>query len=96
MVILSLIIVIILIILLICIGFYSIAYMKLDFPQMRLKFDKIEWSPYHENYIINFKDKDNQIYSCVIEPQYFPVNLGQGYLRLKKHIEKIIKIDITY
>lgn len=63
---------------------YSTAYMHFNFPEMRLNYDKIEWSPYHESYIINFKDKDNQIYSCVIGPKYFPVNLGQGLFAIEE------------
>lgn len=63
---------------------YSIAYMNFNFPEMRLNYDKIEWSPYHESYIINFKNKDNQIYSCVIGPKYFPVNLGQGLFAIEE------------
>lgn len=63
---------------------YSTAYMNFNFPEMRLNYDKIEWSPYHESYIINFKDKDNQIYSCVIGPKYFPVNLGQGLFAIEE------------
>lgn len=67
---------------------YSTAYMNFNFPQMELKYDKIEWSPYHASYIINFKDKDNQIYSCVIGPKYFPVNLGQGLFAIEETYEK--------
>ena len=63
---------------------YSTAYMNFNFPEMRLNYDKIEWSPYHESYIINFKNKDNQIYSCVIGPKYFPVNLGQGLFAIEE------------
>lgn len=63
---------------------YSIVYMNFNFPEMRLNYDKIEWSPYHESYIINYKDKDDQTYSCVIGPKYFPVSLGQGLFAIEE------------
>ena len=91
-IIISIIAIIILTILLWCNGFipkqiakvYSVAYMNFNFPEMKLNYDKIEWSPYHDNYIINFHDKDNQTYSCVIGPKYFPVNLGQGLFAVEE------------
>lgn len=54
---------------------------KTNFPQMQLKYVNIEWSKYHGDYLIYFKDKDSENYSYVIGPKYFPVIIGQGYLR---------------
>lgn len=36
------------------------------------------------NYIITFKDKENQNYGCVISPKYFPVSLGQGIFAIEE------------
>lgn len=57
---------------------YGTKYMKDNFPEMQLKFVNIEWSKYHGDYIISFKNKEKASYSCVIGPKYFPINIGQG------------------
>ena len=57
---------------------YGTKYMKENFPEMELEFVNIEWSKHFGDYIISFKDKDNQNYSCVIGPKYFPISIGQG------------------
>ena len=68
---------------------YGSAYMKINFPKMGLEYVNIEWSKYHGDYIITFKDKENQNYGCVIGPKYFPVSLGQGIFAIKeKYNEK--------
>lgn len=64
---------------------------KTNFPQMQLKYVNIEWSKYHGDYLIYFKDKDSENYSYVIGPKYFPVIIGQGLFAIEEHIEKIIK-----
>ena len=53
-------------------------YMKIRFPKMILKCTNVEWSQYHDAYILYFKDNDSKTYSCTIGPKYFPVLLGQG------------------
>ena len=63
---------------------YATNYMKNNFPKMQLEYVSIEWSQYHDNYIITFKDKDNNIYSCTIGSKYFPVNLGQGLFEVEE------------
>lgn len=62
---------------------YATNYMKNNFPQMQLEYISIEWSQYHDDYIITFKDKDNNTYSCTIGSKYFPVNLGQGLFEVE-------------
>ena len=57
---------------------YGTIYMKSNFSEMQLKYVSIEWSKYHEDYIITFQDKNSQIYSLVIGPKYFPIRIGQG------------------
>lgn len=53
-------------------------YLEKNFPEMQLKYDNIEWNKYYGDYIITFKDKENQNYGCVIGPKYFPISMGQG------------------
>ena len=53
-------------------------YMKVHFPKMSLQCTNVEWSKYHDEYIIYFKDKESKTYSCTIGPKYFPIFLGQG------------------
>lgn len=63
---------------------YGSSYMKVHFPEMQLEYVNVEWSKYHGNYIITFKDKENQNYGCVISPKYFPVSLGQGIFAIEE------------
>lgn len=60
------------------------SYMRNHFPEMQLKYVNIEWSKYHNDYIITFKDKDNNTHSCTIGPKYFPINLGQGLFEIEE------------
>lgn len=55
-----------------------IIYTKINFPKMQLQYSNIEWSKYHGDYIITFKDQNNENYSCCIGPKYFPIIMGQG------------------
>lgn len=57
---------------------YGIKYMKNNFPEMQFEYVNIEWNKYYGDYIITFKDKENESYSCVIGPKYFPISIGQG------------------
>ena len=63
---------------------YGTIYMKYNFPKMNLEYNDIEWSKYHNDYIIYFKDKNEQRYSCVIGPKYFPVSIGQGIVAIEE------------
>ena len=63
---------------------YGNVYMKVNFHGMKLEYVGIEWSKYHGNYIITFKDGNNQNYGCVIGPKYFPVNIGQGIFAIEE------------
>lgn len=57
---------------------YGTKYMKDNFPEMQLEYENIEWNKYYGDYIITFKDKENQNYGCVIGPKYLPISIGQG------------------
>lgn len=57
---------------------YGTSYMKIRFPKMQLEYINVEWSKADGDYVITFKDNDNENYGCVIGPKYFPVSMGQG------------------
>ena len=63
---------------------YGTSYMNNHFPKMKLEYVDIEWSKYHDSYIISFKDKDKDIYSCTISPKFFPVSFGQGLFEIEE------------
>lgn len=63
---------------------YGTNYMKDNFPEMQLEYVGLEWNKYYGDYIITFKDKNNQNYGCVIGPQYLPISIGQGINAIQK------------
>ena len=58
-------------------------FLQKNFPEMELEYKGIEWSKAFGDYLISFKDKDNQNYSCVIGPKYLPVIMGQGLFEIE-------------
>lgn len=70
---------------------YGTRYMKHNFPEMQLDYINIEWNKYYGNYIITFKDKENQSYSCAIGPKYFPISMGQGLFEIEDIYSKKYK-----
>jgi len=63
---------------------YGTNYMKKNFLEMKLEFVNIEWNKYYGDYIITFKDKDNQSYGCVIGPKFLPISIGQGRFAIEE------------
>ena len=57
---------------------YGTKYMEDNFPEMQFEYVNIEWNKYYGDYIITFKDKENESYGCVIGPKYFPISIEQG------------------
>lgn len=57
---------------------YGSRYMNDNFPEMQLEYVNIGWNKYYGDYIITFKDKENQNYGCVIGPKYLPISISQG------------------
>ena len=53
-------------------------YVKEHFPEMQLVCIGMEYADVYGDYLISFKDKDGNLYSCVIGPHLFPNSLGQG------------------
>ena len=74
---------------------YGTNYMKEKFPEMKLEYVNIEWNKYYGDYIITFKDKDDQTYSCVIGPKYFPISLGQGVFAIEEKYKAKYSFDTT-
>lgn len=71
---------------------YGTKYMSDNFPKMQLEYENIEWNKYYGDYIITFKDKENQNYGCVIGPKYLPISIGQGInLIMDTYQEKYIQ-----
>lgn len=62
---------------------YGTKYMRHNFPEMQLECINIEWNKYYGDYVITFKDKENQNYSCVIGPKYLPISIGQGLFEIE-------------
>lgn len=56
----------------------STIYLKKNFPKMQLEYVNIEWSSAFGDYIIKFRDENNELHSFCIGPKYFPTQLGQG------------------
>lgn len=57
---------------------YGTYYLNKNFSKLQFEFVYVEWSPHHADYLIQFKDQNNQIYSFIIGPKYLPVYFGQG------------------
>lgn len=77
---------------------YAIKYMNDNFTKMELEFTNIEWNKQFDSYIIQFKDKNKELYGVVIEPKYFPINLGQGLFAIEEeyrdnYLESSYKIN---
>lgn len=61
---------------------YGSLYLKKHYPELQFKYDNIEWSKYHNEYVIHFKDKNGEIHGFTIGPKYFPVSMGEGIFQL--------------
>ena len=57
---------------------YGTYYLKKNFPKIQLEYENIEWASSFGDYIITYKDEENNKYSFIIGPKYFPVSFGQG------------------
>lgn len=74
----------------------STVYLKNNFPKTQLKYEGIEWNKYFGDYIITYRDENNELHTFCIGPKYFPVNLGQGIFGFKEsYIEKYEKTKGT-
>lgn len=60
-------------------------YVKEHFPEMQLEYLNVEYAKVYGAYLISFKDKDENIYSCVISSSILPISLGQGLFVIEEY-----------
>ena len=60
-------------------------YVNEHFPEMRLECVGVEYADVFGDYLIEFKDKDGNTYSCAIGPSLFPCSLGQGLFEIQEY-----------
>ena len=53
------------------------------FPEMQLECVNVEYADVYGDYLITFNGPNENTYSCVIGPKYFPVSMGQGLLAIE-------------
>ena len=58
-------------------------YVNNHFPEMQLECVGVEYADVYRDYLITFKGTNENIYSCVIGPKYFPVSMGQGLFAIE-------------
>ena len=61
------------------------SYVEEHFPEMQLECVGVEYANVFGDYLIEFKDKDGNTYSCVIGPSLFPCSLGQGLFAIEDY-----------
>lgn len=67
---------------------YGTNYVQEHFSETNLKYKSIEWSPYHGDYIVTFRNPEGKTYSCVVYPRFFPICLGQGFATLEEDYQE--------
>lgn len=67
------------------------SYVKNHFPEMQLECVGVEYADVYGNYLITFKGTNENTYSCVIGPKYFPVSMGQGLFAIESDYAEIYK-----
>ena len=61
------------------------SYVNKHFPEMQMECIDVEYAAVFGDYLITFKDKDGNMYSCVIGPYLFPFSLGQGLFEIQEY-----------
>lgn len=67
---------------------YGTYYLNKNFSKLEFEFIYIEWLPTHEDYLIKFKDQNDEIYSFIIGPKYLPIRFGQGMYGFKEEYKE--------
>lgn len=70
-------------------------YLEKNFPKMKLEYVNIEWSSSFGGYSIKFKDKNNKIYSFIMNNKYFPISLGQGLFVFEEEYKQKYELQDT-
>ena len=72
------------------------SYVNNHFPEMQLKCVGVEYADVYGDYLITFKGADENTYSCVIGPKYFPVSMGQGLFAIESDYAENCKNKMVY
>ena len=62
---------------------FGTSYANNHFPEMQLECVGVEYADDYGDYLITFKGTNENTYSCVIGPTYFPVSMGQGLFAIE-------------
>ena len=60
-------------------------YVDEHFPEMQMECVDVEYADVYGDYLIKFKDKDGNTYSCVISPYLCPTTVGQGLFAIEEY-----------
>ena len=70
---------------------FGTSYVNNHFPEMQLECVGVEYADVYGDYLITFKGTNENTYSCVIGPKYFPVSMGQGLLAIESDYAEYYK-----
>ncbi len=59
------------------------SYVNKHFPEMKLECIGVGYASVLGDYLITFRSINDDTYTCVIGPKFFPVQMGQGLFALK-------------
>ena len=54
------------------------SYVNKHFPEMKLECVGVGYASVFGDYLITFRSINDDTYTCVIGPKFFPVQMGQG------------------
>ena len=70
---------------------FGTSYVNNHFPEMQLECVGVEYADAYGDYLITFKGTNENTYSCVIGPTYFPVSIGQGLFAIESNYAEYYK-----
>ncbi len=68
-------------------------YVNEHFPEMQMECVDVEYADVFGDYLIAFKDKGGNTYSCVIGPYLFPTSLGQGLFEIQEYYAENYRLN---
>lgn len=68
-------------------------YVNKHFPEMQMECVDVEYADVFGDYLIAFKDKGGNTYSCVIGPYLFPSSLGQGLFEIQEYYAENYRLN---
>ena len=75
---------------------FGTSYVNNHFPEMQLECVGVEYADVYGDYLITFKGTNENTYSCVIGPKYFPVSMGQGLFTIECDYAESYKNKLIY